>query len=101
RRATPLANPSISSAPSAPPPNHIALFGDGAALIVGCGGVAFLNPISQRSRLITPASWSLPRGANALFVAAITWFAAPSGGPPHWPRCGFAHLIGPVHQWRI
>ena len=30
--------------------------------------------------------------------AAIVLREPPSGGPPHTPRCGFAHFIGPVHQ---
>src|SRR5262245_47057701 len=49
------------------PPNHIVLPGAGGAAF-GAGGasVTRLNPISHRSRLITLASWSLPRGANAV-----------------------------------
>src|SRR5439155_4521684 len=103
----------ITSAPSAPSPKPITftdgfggfakppLGGDGVAGGGAAAGRSFLNPISHRSRPITVPSASLPRGWNASLDAAITWLSLPSGGPPHTPRCGCAHVIGPVHQWRI
>ena len=65
-------------------------------------------PISGTSVVTAAASWRAPRGAYARSRAALVpWFWNPGrdaislGGPPHWPRSGLAHLIGPVHGYRI
>src|SRR6267378_677236 len=66
-------------------------------------GTPCLTEISGTSCATRFGNDTLPRGANAIFVAAFVLpaISEPDGGPPQIPRCGLAHAIGPVHWCRM
>ena len=82
------------------------------ALVAGAGGICTTGepsgvaaPGSAMTSGSVPltkvASCNFPRGANAVFVAGIAFALPPPIGPPHTPRTGFLHVIGPAKAWRI
>ena len=53
----------------------------------------------QQIVALTTAQWA---GLDSTDFAALgSAPRMPSGGPPHTPRCGSEHSIGPVHGWRM
>src|SRR5437870_5505808 len=117
RRVTKARPKSDASAPAANPsravvtlhPKHPRAEGAGGVALtvplpegIGAGGGAVagacppVRPISGTSDRTSAASWIVPRGANAVFVAAIGFDCSPPGGPPHTPRTGLSHAMGPV-----
>ena len=65
------------------------------------GAFVALRSSSGTSERIIVASWTVPRGANAVLVAGAggagcEWRPLP-GGPPQMPRIGLWHATEPVH----
>jgi hypothetical protein len=98
-----------SPASDGPPSSVLASI---AATVVDAASKGIRLPVDSRlSGGIAPrtndASDRAPtRGKRPIFDAAFTSGApldqgSRPGGPPHTPRAGFLHAIGPVHGWRM